>query len=114
MKNLFLTVICLGIMIHHSTASGSQYSIAGIPPPLLKNANSVIRQLETTFKVTDLDHATEKVHYVITILNSKASDEAELRVYYNKSSSVRSLEFKIFDALGAYITRSYQIGRAHV
>ncbi len=108
MKNLLFTGICLAVMAHHSSATGPQYSIAGIPPPLLRNANSVIRLHETTFKVTDPDHASEKVHYVITLLNSKASDEAEIRVHYDKSSSVRNLEFKIFDALGTDITRSYR------
>jgi hypothetical protein len=48
------------------------------------------------------------VLYAITLLNSKAIDEAEMRVYYDNNSSVSYLKFRIYNAFGEDITRSFK------
>jgi hypothetical protein len=108
MKALFLSLLCFLCAPTCTYAGELKYSVADIPEPLLKNANSVIRVHETTFAVIDLDRARETVHYVVTLLNAKASNEAEIRVYYDDNSSVSYLDFRIYNALGLDITRSFK------
>jgi hypothetical protein len=85
-----------------------KFGIGSIPDSLLKNANCVIRINETDFQVIDIHKARMKGHLVITVLNNKAADEAEISINYNRNSSVVSLDFRIYDALGFDITRTYK------
>ncbi|HNW52817.1 MAG TPA: hypothetical protein PKN21_01050, partial [Bacteroidales bacterium] len=81
-------------------ASDIRYSIFEIPDSLKKNANSIVRVSETTFEVDENFKSTYTVHYVLTLLNSKALDDAELRVYYDNESTVNYLKFKIYNSFG--------------
>ena len=108
MKNL-ITLLLLVSGISSATIAGDlKFGIADIPASLLKNANSVIRVHETTIEITDTDKTRTTVHYAITLLNDKASDEAEMRVYYDDNSSVSYLKFRIYNAMGMDITRSFK------
>lgn len=108
MKN-FLALIIIVCLIPAITHAGDlKFSIADIPASMLLNANCVIRVHETTFEITDSDKTRETVHYVITLLNDKASDEAEMRVFYNKNSSVNYFRFRIYNAIGMDITHSFK------
>ena len=89
-------------------ASDIRYSIFEIPDSLKKNANSIVRVSETTFEVDENFKSTYTVHYVLTLLNSKALDDAELRVYYDNASTVNYLKFKIYNSFGEDITRTFK------
>ncbi len=108
MKNLILLLIVVSGISTVTVAGEMKFSITDIPACLLKNANSVIRVHETTFVVTEIDKACVTTHYAITLLNEKASDEAEIKVFYDKTSSVSYLKFRIYNALGLDITRSFK------
>ena len=77
-SNLSFLVLLLLISVSVK-ASDIKYSIFEIPDSLKKNANSIVRESETTFEVDENFKSTYTVHYVLTLLNSKALDDAELR-----------------------------------
>jgi len=85
-----------------------KYSILDIPDALKKNANCVVRVSETTFRVDDNYKAQYTELYAVTLMNSKALDEAEIRVFYDNKSSVSFLKFRIYNAIGEDITRTFK------
>jgi len=106
-RHLSTLVFCL-LFLSVAKASDIKYSIFEIPDSLKKNANSIVRVSETTFKVDDNFNSTYTVHYVLTLLNSKALDDAELKVYYDNVSTVNYLKFKIYNSFGEDITRTFK------
>lgn len=108
MKTLFLLTALTASAILSASGGEFRYSIAEIPESLLKNANSVQRENHTNYTITDNTHARESVKYAITLLNAKASDDGELRVFYDDNSTVGRIDFKVYNALGIDITRTYK------
>lgn len=107
-KFIVSTLVFLQLIALTATAKELKYSIFEIPDSLKKNANSVVRVYETTFRVDDNYKSLETVLYAVTLLNSKALDDAEIRVFYDNNSAVNYLKFKIFNAIGEDITRSFK------
>ncbi len=107
-KNTLSILVFLQLITSAAIAGELKYGISGIPDSLKKNANSVVRVSETTFQVYDNFKAQTTVLYAVTILNAKALDEAEMRVYYDNNSSVNYFKFRIYNTLGEDITRSFK------
>ncbi len=107
-KFIVSTLVFIQLISLTAIAGDLKYSIFEIPDSLKKNANSVVRVYETIFRVDNNYKTLNTVLYAVTLLNSKALDEAEMRVYYDNNSSVNYLKFKIYNALGADITRSFK------
>lgn len=107
-KFIISTLVFLQFISLTALAGELKYSISRIPDSLKKNANSVVQVYETTFRVDDNNKAVKTVLYAVTLLNSKAVDEAEIRVLYNNNSSVNYLKFRIYNAFGEDITRSFK------
>ncbi len=108
MKSNLSFLVLLFLISVSVKASDIKYSIFEIPDSLKKNANSIVRESETTFGVDENFKSTYTVHYVLTLLNSKALDDAELRVYYDNESTVNYLKFKIYNSFGEDITRTFK------
>ncbi|HXB07106.1 MAG TPA: DUF3857 and transglutaminase domain-containing protein [Puia sp.] len=97
------SLILLGLTLTGAVARAGDkidYSVAAIPPELLKNANAVVRWDETRFEVTDVDRAREIRRYAITILNERGDDHAEFAKDYDKLHSIESVEGNLYDAAG--------------
>lgn len=107
-KFIVSTLIFIQLISAVAIAGGLKYNISEIPDSLKKNANSVVRIYETTFRVDGDYKSLNTVLYAVTILNSKALDDAEIRVFYDNNSSVNYLKFKIYNAFGEDITRSFK------
>jgi len=109
LKKLFFSALFFLQLISSLVIAGElKYNILGIADSLKKNANSVVRVYETTFRVDENYKSQETVLYAVTLLNSKALDEAEIRVYYDNNSSVSYLKFRIYNAFGEDITRTFK------
>jgi hypothetical protein len=82
------------------------YIASTIPDSLKKDANAVVRYSMRNIVVKSPGHATIKDHSIITILNEKANDEAEIEVGYNKKfNSVGTVEMVVYDADGKQIKK---------
>jgi len=107
-KYIVTVLVFLHFISYAAIAGELKYSSFGIPDSLKKNANSVIRVYETTFRVDDNYKSQNTVLYAITLLNSKALGEAEIKVFYDNNSSVSYLKFRIYNAFGEDITRTFK------
>jgi Domain of Unknown Function with PDB structure (DUF3857)/Transglutaminase-like superfamily len=74
-----------------------------IPDTLLKNAYLVIREYDLTFQVLDKGKAIETEHYVITLLNEKASDMSSPKFYYYEFEDIENIEASVYDSEGKLV-----------
>jgi hypothetical protein len=79
------------------------FPAADIPPKLRSGANAVIRNMETRVNMMAQDHVVMIVKKVVTILNKNGDDRAELSLYYNKNTAIKSVKGLIYDAKGLQI-----------
>jgi hypothetical protein len=80
-----------------------KYKFADIPKNLLSDAKVVIRNSETIYEILDLNKASIKVTYAITILNNNGIDNSVLKEFYDKFITVRKIQAKLYDRDGAVI-----------
>ncbi len=77
------------------------YKAETIPDSLKDNANSVIRYSMTDITIKVLGKSIIKKHTIVTILNEKADNQAELILGYNKKyDSYSDIEMRVYDAKG--------------
>ncbi len=104
MKRYFYLLLAIGFVPMLSYAD-TIYPVLTIPASLRQNAHAVIRLHETTFEIKSPGEAVEKTHYVITILDEKGSDYAEVVVRYDKLSKFNSLQGVLYDEFGKQVSK---------
>lgn len=82
---------------------GDDYSVLTIPSALLKNTNVVKRTEDIRCEVFSYTKVRLYRKYALTILNENGDDFANLYVHYDKLTSVKSIEGKLFDWTGKLI-----------
>ncbi|MET3978195.1 transglutaminase-like putative cysteine protease [Mucilaginibacter sp. UYP25] len=81
----------------------------GIPDSLKEDANSVVRYKIKDIKVSGPGDITVKEHAVITVLNEKGNDEAQIMLPYSKKyNSVNSFEMRVYNAGGDLIKKYHK------
>src|SRR3569832_1555138 len=93
---LFLSLLLAG----GAAVAQNSYDASLIPRELLPYAGAVVRNEETITEVKGLSDVIYHVKRVVTILNSNGDDEADLVVYYDKATSVRSIKGIVYDEFG--------------
>src|SRR3569832_1902431 len=93
---LFLSLLLAG----GAAVAQNSYDASLIPRELLPYAGAVVRNEETITEVKGLSDVIYHVKRVVTILNSNGDDEADLVVYYDKTTSVRSIKGIVYDEFG--------------
>lgn len=107
-RTLYRLLLCL-LVIPVGPASGlTEYPVMLIPAALRRGSAMVVRDNQTTLEITGPSRYRKSVHLVVTLLNSKASELAELSVFYTSTTTVNSLKFKIYDEFGDEITRQFK------
>ena len=81
------------------------FSVKSIPNELLENANSVIREQHTIVEIKSISTMRIKTTTTTTVLNEKGFKDIDAFEYYDKSSSVNSIEATIYNAYGKEIKR---------
>lgn len=107
------TICCLGFMFFIAKAScqdkdipAELYNASTIPDSLKKDANAVVRYSLKSIIVKSPGHATIREHSIVTILNEKANDEAEIEAGYDKKVySIGTIEMVVYDANGKQIKK---------
>lgn len=95
-----LILLLFPLLISIPCFAQSDYAVDKIPAELKNNANSVIRDQETTVEMRDLDQVTVSVKKVITVWNKNGDPRAELSVFYNKSTVIQRIKGQVLDAFG--------------
>jgi hypothetical protein len=100
LTKLFTLLIAVSSL--NSQAEGV-FPAADIPPILRSGSNAVIRTMETELNMLATDHVVLTVKKVVTVLNKNGDPRAELSIYYNKNTAVRSIKGVIYDGNGMHI-----------
>lgn len=82
-----------------------QYPVSDIPAILLNRSGAVIRNLESSYVIHDLDNVSYTEHRAVTVLNQNGLDEATLKVFYNKQLQVKSIKANIYNEYGQLINK---------
>ncbi len=98
----FFGVIFLYLFFaERAQAADGDYSIFKIPANLKENAYAIIRTHEIIFTVKSPGEATRREHYVVTLLNEKASQFTTLAVGYNqKLNKIHSIQGTLYNSFG--------------
>src|ERR1700704_5915334 len=100
MKSLLAGLCILLVTMASATGHDNDYSIAGIPASLLKNANAVKRSEEVTFEITEGNKAKYYRRVAYTILNEQGDKWSYFAEGYDKLRSIESFDGTLFDAMG--------------
>ena len=57
------------------------------------------------FTVKNLGEATEKNHFVVTILDENGLDNASMTIFYDKLSKINDFEGVLYDAKGERVKK---------
>lgn len=77
-----------------------KYQASSIDSRMKSNAWAVCREFSQDFKLLDEGKATERIHYVVTILEKRGDEFAVLMLPYDKSTKISSISGKLYDAMG--------------
>jgi hypothetical protein len=98
---LFLSLLLAG----GSAIAQNNYDAGLIPRELLPYASAVIRNEEITNEVKGLGNVIYHVKKVVTVLNSNGDSEANLAVYYDKTTAIRSIRGVVYNEFGKIIRK---------
>ncbi len=101
MKNKALTILMFFATIVVAFAGNKkQYVVADIPKTMLAHANAVLRTKTVVYERKDLNSATQKIHYAITILNKGGLQSSYFIQYYYKFSRITGISATVYDRYG--------------
>ncbi|MFD1255197.1 DUF3857 domain-containing protein [Mucilaginibacter terrae] len=90
-----------------TSKAGAQtfYDAATIPKELLPYASAVVRKMEVTTEVKDLNNTINHFKEVVTILNKNGESNADIAVWYNKSNRVKYIKGIVYDEFGKPVSK---------
>ncbi|MDP9080344.1 MAG: DUF3857 domain-containing protein [Bacteroidota bacterium] len=87
----------------------SLYSAAGIPDSLKEGANSVVRYYRTDMVVKGPGKVIITRHSIVTVLNEKGDDEAQMVLPYNKKyNNFSDIEMRIYNDKGVSLKKYHK------
>ena len=101
MRNQFLILLLL-LLSMSVTFGGNKkhYAAADIPPQLLTNAKAVLRSKTVVYERKDINSATEKISYAVTVLNKGGEELGFFAQPYYKFSRVSAISAVVYDKNG--------------
>ncbi len=99
----FVTILILiisGYLVSGKEKSRSQYACATIDSSMKKEAWAVCRNYHHEFQLLGYGKAVERIRLVITVLDKRGDEMAELVLPYDKSTKISSLTGKSYDMFG--------------
>lgn len=103
--SLMIPVLILFLGGDLTETGRNDYTLAGVSPYLLKDADAVVRSDERTFEYNRPGRGTLYVNKAITILNSDGLHHAEIRIPYHNFTNVRRIRGAIYDSNGDRVRR---------
>ena len=86
-----------------------KYPVSAIPEDMKEGMYAVVRESESRFYIDSKNQSSYYVRKVVTILNSKADDFAEIVVGYDKQRRIESFKANVYDAQEILIKKLKQI-----
>jgi hypothetical protein len=98
------TLTVLFALLASSSAMGqAPWDASLIADSMKKDADAVIRYFSTDYERSAIGRYKKTVDYVVTVLNENGKSAADLEIYYDRNSEVRSVELSIFDKNGELV-----------
>ncbi len=82
------------------------YPFYDIPDTLLKNANAVVRNSETTYNIVSNRKVEMKVKKAVTILNKNGDEYSRFIGFYNDNMKIGYIGVWVYDSFGKFIKRA--------
>jgi len=105
MRFILLFIGCFSLFIPKYFCQEPSLSIDNIPPELLVNANSVVRNEEILIELESIDEFTISTKKVITVFNSLGNDHSFTREYYDDQRDIEDQRAIIYDESGNVIRK---------
>ncbi|HMG90696.1 MAG TPA: DUF3857 domain-containing transglutaminase family protein, partial [Chryseolinea sp.] len=100
--------ILLSTLFIRTMAVEPKYPVSAIPEDMKQGMYAVVRESESRFYIDSKSQSSHYVRKVITILNSKADDFADIAILYDKLRKVESFKANVYDAQGNLIKKLKQ------
>ena len=101
-------VLALTLVSQLAFAEDRKYPVSEIPEEMKKGMYAVIREQEIRFEIVSASKSIYYKHFVITILNERANDQAAEVVSYDKDTKVSTFKGTVYDAVGNVIKKLKQ------
>jgi len=105
MRFFLLLVACFLLFIPKYFSQEPSLSIDNIPPELLINSNSVVRNEEIIIEIESVDEFTIFTKKIVTVFNSLGDDHSFAREYYDDQRDIKDQRAIIYDASGNVIRK---------
>ena len=105
MRFFLLLVACFLLFIPKHFSQEHSLSIDNIPPELLINSNSIVRNEEIIIEIKSVDKFTISTKKVVTVFNSLGDDHSFAREYYDDQRNIKDQRALIYDASGNVIRK---------
>ena len=101
MKTPRLIVITLIFLLaQFSYSQDHNFDVSNIPEELKENAHSVIRFKNISTEIHSQKQMTVKIDVAMTIFDELADDDADITIYYDKGTEVKSVKGLVFNERG--------------
>ncbi|WJS95323.1 DUF3857 domain-containing protein [Flavobacterium johnsoniae] len=104
MKKLFCALFFILFTVN-SFSQKIDYSVFAISDSLKDNANAVTRLDQTDITITSQRSMNIKTQRVVSVLNAKGQNDIDAFQYYDKSTSIKTIEAIVYDAFGKEIKK---------
>jgi hypothetical protein len=98
-------IIPLLLMFQGLRAQEYNVATATIPTELKENADAVIRLDKLEINILSAKSMTSKQTRIVTVINENGNDNVDAGEYYDKSTTVKSIEALIYDANGQLLKK---------
>lgn len=96
----FLSIFILLAGLSSTCLSQDIYDVELIPTALKNRANACVRNEETTVDMQAADNVLITVNKAITVFNENGEKDANLILYYDKNTVIKSIKGEIYNAVG--------------
>lgn len=102
-----LAVLFLAL-VSNAIAADPKYPVSAIPEDMVQGMYAVVRESDFRFYIESKNQSSYYRRKVVTILNAKAKDEAEVVIFYDKQQRVENFKANVYDAQGNLIKKLKQ------
>ncbi len=97
--------LILAFAMISSIANAQLYAVDSIPAALRNRANAVVRESKTVVDMGSVTNVAMNITNAITVFNKSGERYAELALFYDKNTSIKSVKGEIYDEFGKQITK---------
>ena len=102
---LRFTLLLLFVIQISAFAQDANLAVSLIPAELKENADAVVRLEKVDITISGIKSMSEKKTRIVTVLNESGLHTINAAEYYDKSTSVRSIEAVVYDQQGNQVKK---------